>query len=161
VKRLIAIPLVVVLALLLVPATSASKPVREPLPAADFTLEDVCSFDVLLEVTTNKEFITTFSNGRQLITGAFRVRVTNVESDESLDLNIPGPGALTENADGSLTLESHGPWLLWFFPGDLGPGSPGQLFVNNGNFVQTFQPGGAVMIDKQTGTQTDICAALS
>jgi hypothetical protein len=50
---------------------------------------------------------------------------------------------------------------LWFFPGDLGPGSPGQLIVNNGNFVQTFQPGGAVTIDKQTGTQTDICAALS
>ena len=70
----------------------------------DFTLEGVCSFDVLQEVTTNKEFIKTFADGRQLITGAFRVRVTNLDTDASLDLNIPGPGRVTENSDGSVTL---------------------------------------------------------
>ncbi len=114
-----------------------------------------------IETTANKEFIKTFSNGRQLINGAFRARVTNLDSGASLDLNIPGPGGVTENADGSVTLKSHGPWLIWFFPGDLGPGSPGQLFVNNGNLVQTFHADGRVTVDKQTGSQTDICAALA
>ena len=160
-RRLVVVLLSVVLALLFTSAASADKPIKEPLPAEDLTLEDVCSFDVLVEITVNKEFIKTFSNGRQLITGAFRARVTNLDSEASLDLNIPGPGAFVENPDGSATLISHGPWLLWFFPGDLGPGSPGQLFVNNGNFVQTFHADGRVTIDKQTGSQTDICAAVS
>jgi len=43
VKRLIAILLGVVLTLLLAPAASADKPVREFLPAQDFTLTGVCS----------------------------------------------------------------------------------------------------------------------
>ena len=60
-----------------------------------------------------------------------------------------------------MTLKSHGPWLIWFFPGNLGPGSPGQLLVNNGNLVQTFHADGRITIDKQTGSQTDICAALA
>jgi len=161
VKGLIAIPLALVFALLFVSVASADKPSREPLPAETFTLEDVCSFDVLVEITTNKEFITTFSDGRMLITGAFKVRLTNLDSDESLDLNIPGPGVITENTDGSVTVVSHGPWLIWLFPGDLGPGSPGELFVNKGHLAQTFPAGGGVRIDKQTGSKTDICAALT
>jgi hypothetical protein len=160
VKRLVVILLGAILALLSASTALADKPIKEPLPAEDITLEGVCSFDVLVEVTGNKEFTKTF-NGRQLINGAFRVRVTNLDTDVSLDLNIPGPGVVTENPDGSVTFESHGPWLLWFLPGDLGPGSPGQLFVNNGNFVQTFHADGRVTVDKQTGSQTDICAALA
>ena len=159
-KRVIAILLGVVLALLSAPAASADKPVREFLPAGDFTLTGVCPFPVGVEVITNNEFITTFSDGRQLVTGTLKVRATNLDSDESLDLNISGPGVITENSDGSVTIEAHGSWLLWFFPGDLGPGSPGRLFVNNGHFVQTFSSAG-VTIDRQTGSQEDLCAALA
>ena len=159
-KRFIAIPLGVVLVLLFASTASADKPVREFLPIEDLTLTGVCSFDVGIEVTANNEFITTFSDGRQLITGALKVRVTNLTSEESFDLNIPGPGFFIPNPDGSVTTEAHGPWLLWFFPGDLGPGSPGQLFVNKGHIVFTSGPGGTT-IDKQTGSQTDICAALT
>ena len=107
-KRLIAILLGVVLTLLLAPAASADKPVREFLPAGDFTLTGVCPFPVREQVVTNNEFITTFTDGRQLITGSFKVRATNLDSDESLDLNISGPGVITENSDGSVTLDAHG-----------------------------------------------------
>ena len=89
-----------------------------------------------------------------------KVRATNLDSDEALDLNISGPGFFIPNPDGSFTLDAHGTWLFWFFPGDLGPGSPGRLFVNNGHFIETFGPGG-LTIDKQTGSQEDICAALA
>jgi hypothetical protein len=160
VKRLIAILLGVVLTLLLAPAASADKPAREFLPAEDFTLTGVCAFPVREEVTTNNEFITTFTDGRQLITGSLKVRATNLDSGKALDLNISGPGVITENADGSVTLDAYGSWLIWFFPGDLGPGSPGQLFVNSGHFVETFSSTG-VTVDKQTGSQQDICAALA
>ena len=159
-KRLIAILMGVVLTLLLAPAASADKPVREFLPAEDFTLTGVCAFPVREEVTTNNEFITTFTDGRQLITGSFKVRATNLDSGKALDLNISGPGVITENSDGSVTLDAHGSWLIWFFPGDLGPASPGQLFVNNGHFVETFSSTG-LTVDKQAGSQQDICAALA
>jgi len=159
-KRLIAIFAGIVIALMFTSAAFADQPARNFLPAGDFTLEDVCPFDVGVEIIENKEFITTFSGGRQLITGTFKVRVTNLDSDESLDLNISGPGVLVFNPDGSLTVDAHGTWLLWFFPGNLGPSSPGQLFVNNGHFVETIGPGG-ISIDKQTGSQQDICAALA
>jgi hypothetical protein len=56
VKRLIAILMGVVLTLLLAPAASADRPVREFLPAEDFTLTGVCAFPVREEVTTNNEF---------------------------------------------------------------------------------------------------------
>jgi len=159
-KRLIAIFSGIVIALLFTSAASADRPARDFLPAGDFTLSGICPFDVFVEIIENKEFISTFSDGRLLITGTFKVRVTNLDSDESLDLNISGPGFVIPNPDGSVTLDAHGTWLFWFFPGDLGPGSPGRLFVNNGHFVETFAPGG-ITIDKQTGSQQDICAALA
>jgi hypothetical protein len=165
VKRPVAVLLGVVPALLLAPAASADKPVKEPLPAVDVTLAGVCSFDVLQEITTNKELIKTFANGRQLITGAFRVRVTNLDTESRYRClprsEHPWSRSRHRDSDGSVTRESHGPWLIWFFEGDLGPGSPGQHFVNKGNFVQTFYPDGRVTIDQQTGSQTDICAALT
>ena len=51
-------------ALALVPAAAADKPIRAPLPAGDFVLEDVCAFDVGVQILTNKEIGTTFSDGR-------------------------------------------------------------------------------------------------
>jgi hypothetical protein len=74
-RRLVFVVGLAVAAALLTPGVAAAeKPLREGLPAEDFTIEGSCAFDVDLHVLVNKEFITTFSDGRQLITGRLVVR---------------------------------------------------------------------------------------
>src|SRR6476619_7605052 len=70
-------------------AASASPPRSEPVPVPDqFTVEGICSFTVQIDVLMNREKITTFSNGTQLITGAVKMRLTNTSKpDNSVVLN--------------------------------------------------------------------------
>jgi hypothetical protein len=110
----------------LVPVASADKPSREFTPTEDFIIEDVCAFPVEYHVLANNEFTTTFSDGRQLITGKLKVRLTNLdEPSKSLKVNISGPGVIRVTEEGVFTLKATGRWLFFFFPADLGPGEPG------------------------------------
>ena len=114
----------------LVPAATAEKPIRSFLPTGDpFVLEGSCAFDVRVETLTNKEFGTAFSDGRFLITGSFKVRLTNLDpGGGSIDVNISGPGNFTFAADG----EPHGERprelavlvLPWQSRNDLGQAPP-------------------------------------
>ena len=74
VRRLLTFAATVVLAgIALVPAATAEKPIRMFAPTAEpFVLEGPCAFDVRLEVLTNKEVGTAFSDGRFLVTGRTR-----------------------------------------------------------------------------------------
>ncbi len=57
-KRLIlTIGLALAGALLVPSVAAADKPIREGLPAEDFTIEGSCAFDVDFQVLANKEFI--------------------------------------------------------------------------------------------------------
>ena len=62
-RRGVVIGLAVAAALLAPGVAAADKPIREGLPAEDFTIQGSCAFDVDLHVLVNKEFITTFSDG--------------------------------------------------------------------------------------------------
>ena len=76
----------------LVPApVAAEKPAREGLPAAPFTLDaSICGFAVDVAFPTNKEFMTTFSNGKQIVTGSLFSTLTNEQNHKSLTM-LPGP----------------------------------------------------------------------
>ena len=64
----------------------ADPPTREPLPAPPtLTIIGSCAFDVQLDVLVNKELTTTFTSGRQVITGRLVVRLNNL-SDPSKSL---------------------------------------------------------------------------
>jgi|SRR5512133_1553054 hypothetical protein len=142
------------LALIAVPVGAADKPTREFVPApSEFTLDaSVCGFDVLVEVLTNKQYAITFSNGMTTVVGALSVRVTNLDDPtQSMVLNIPGPGFFDESG-----LTATGPWLFFFFPGDLGPGSPGVLAYTVGR-VRLDESGFHLL----AGRQVDLCAALA
>ena len=103
----------------LAPAAEAGKPARELVPASDFTITGSCAFDVGVHVVANKEYGITFSDGATLVTGALKARLTNLSKPEnSIDLNIPGPGLYTVSEDGALTIDARGPWLF-FYPGVL------------------------------------------
>jgi hypothetical protein len=143
-----------VLAASAVPAALGDRPTRDPLPATDFTIPaEICGFEIQNEVLTNNEYILVFSDGRATVTGALRVRLTNLEDpSKSIVVNIPGPGMFDES--GALT--AVGPWFWFFLPGDLGEGSPGMAVLTYGR-VRLDETGFHLL----AGRQIDLCAALA
>jgi uncharacterized protein YaiE (UPF0345 family) len=148
--------------LLLVPPAFGDQPSRDPTPpppGTSFTLPGICAFDVQVTVTVNKEYTLTFSNGAQIITGALVVKLTNLSTNKSTTLNIAGPGFTTA---GSSQLTLSGSSLIFYFPGDLGPGTPGALLWTRGPVTVTFDATGAVTaIDRTSASATDMCKVLS
>jgi hypothetical protein len=143
------------LAMIVVPVAAANEPTREFVPApSEFTLDaSICGFDVLVEVLTNKQYAITFSDGMTTVAGALKVRVTNLDDPtRSIVLNIPGPGFFDESG----VLTATGPWFFFFFPGDLGPGSPGVLAYTVG-LVRLDESG----LHLLAGRQVDLCAELA
>jgi hypothetical protein len=146
------------------PAALAEGPTREPLPSdpLEFPAGLVCPFPVLIEAATNKQTITTFPSGRVMITGAFRGRVTNLASGESLELNMPGPAVLTTNEDGTISLKATGRTLFFFFPGDLGSGQPGALLSLSGHVEEVLTGDfSAVISFDHVGTSENLCETLA
>jgi len=156
---------IVLLAAARVPAAIANQPIRQFVPAAPFTMSGVCAFDVLVDFLTNKEYATIlldrFGNPREILTtGALKVRLTNLSNGRSLDLNITGPGRFYSNADGTSTLVTTGPWLLFLNPGQLPQYTP-RLFYITGHSVLSFDAAGNnSQITIIGGTMTDLCGAL-
>lgn len=143
------------------PTAGSTRPDRFFLPNADTVISDVCSFDVELHVIQNNEYVTVFSDGHYIITGALMVQLTNLsDPTNSMVLNIPGPGIVTPTADGGLVVRAEGPWLFWFTADQLYPGSPAILLFSRGHSTLTFNADG-------TGTfvparnSIDVCAALA
>src|SRR5262245_22066175 len=156
------------LTLLVAQPTSASGPVRDPLVfPPSFPIEGVCDFTVQVDILENKEYTKTFDPDaagtvRQLTNGRLVLRFTNLVTLASVTRNVSGPGETLIFADGSNTLTATGAWLMFFFPGVLGAGTPGTLFINHGQIVLHTKAGlpFSQSILKQTGTQEDLCALL-
>jgi hypothetical protein len=147
---------------------SAGMPTREFLPAEPFDLDaGPCPFVIHVEFPVNKEYAITFTDAdgnptRVIVQGALVATLTNTENDESVTLNISGPGTTTFREDGSTLLQASGNWAIFFFPGQLGPGAPGSLVYNQGRIViLTAANGFDQTILSQSGPQTDVCALLS
>ena len=136
----------------------ADPPVRQPAPPIDdFTLPAgaVCSFDVLFEIVRAKGIFKFFSDGRLLITGQLKVRLTNLDSGKELELNISGPG----NIDASGSEVGLGSGIFILFAGFDADG-PALLFTH-GRFEITRAPNGSIANIEAHGTSTDLCAALA
>jgi hypothetical protein len=162
-KRPLAIvSLAMLTVLLLATPASAVKPLREFLPNLDAVIEGACDFPVAVTVLENNEFTTTFFKDgnvtRVLVTGRVVVELTNVDTGESLVANISGPGVFTFTRD-TTVLTTEGNWLLVFFPGDLGAGEPGQIWLTSGLFVLEFSEEGVALLEAH-GTFRDACVLL-
>jgi hypothetical protein len=143
-----------ILAAIAVPVAAASgPPVIEPQPAEDFTIpEDICGFEVAVDILANGTKAIIFGDGRTMITGALKVRLTNLDDPtRSIVLNIPGPGTFDESG-----LTATGPWLFFFLPGELGEGSPAILAYTTGR-VRIDEAG----FHQLGGTRTDLCPLLA
>jgi hypothetical protein len=143
---------VVALGLLMPAAVLAQKPSREPLPAGPVTVTGSCSFDVLVEVVENREFITVFSSGKTIITGKLFVRVTNLSpGGKSMVLNVSGPG-INNIADTS-TFNLSGTSLIWF---------TGSMLLTKGPVTLTLDAQGNVIGFNATSKGgVNLCNALS
>lgn len=148
-------------ALLLAPAATADRPVRSFLPADDFVVSGACEFDIGVDILVNNEFGTLFSDGRFLITGSLKVQFTNLdEPTNSLTANVSGPGVFTPTADGGTVLKAEGRWFFFFFPGDLGPGSPGVAVITTGLSTLVISGTGELTFTPARNV-TNLCAALA
>ncbi len=150
----------------IVSPAGAVPPDREPVPTEPpFTLAGQCDFNVLFETITNREKITTFfdqaGNERfSLITGALKVRLTNLDTGTSKVLNISGPLRLEPTPDGSLTITFRGPTLLFFFPGD-DPGGLPPLALIHGKTVIEVSAEAAFTVTSVRGHVEDVCELLA
>ena len=152
-----------VLFLLSASAASATPPTIFPFPSEDMTLSGICKFDVNLTVLDQNESLKIFSDGSLMLTGTFKVALTNAKTGKSIEVNVSGPVFVTPNPDGSGTEVLTGGSLLYFFPGDLPGGAP-LLLVTTGPVVLQFDKfvGGKIVDFKHTsGTTLDVCAALA
>jgi hypothetical protein len=152
-KGLVVLAAVALVAALAVPAALAEKPIREPLPADDFTIPaTICGFEVEVEFLANKAKALIFSSGRMTVTGQLMVRLTNADdATKSIELNIPGPGFFDETG-----LTGTGPWLLFFEEDELAPGTPALLVFVSGHF--RIDENGYTLLG---GTEIDLCEALA
>jgi hypothetical protein len=147
-----------VLVLVLAPAATAmaDPPAREPQPASTVTLgAAVCGFPVEAAVAANNEFVTTFSSGKVLVTGRFVADITG--NGTTITVNASGPVVI----NGS-TVTFRGGALLYAYPGDLGPGTPGSFILAHGPVTVVFdETGGIVSVDSAPAKTIDLCAVLA
>jgi hypothetical protein len=162
--------LVLVVGLGFTSGAAAAPPTRQPnlLPPEPFIFTDTlgnnpCSFPVLLEITVNKEVLTTFTRRSGVTsihtTGALKVELTNTVTGESIQRNISGPILATVNSDGSLTQIGVGP-ALWVFDPGVATELP-RLVITRGRSVSILGPGTAFQFISLQGTYEDICASLA
>jgi len=97
----------------------------------------------------NKEVTTALSNGNVLTTGALKVQLTNVDTGNSVVLNISGPQV--SYPDG--TSITRGPWLFTFTQGQQGQDAG--LILIHGRTEYT-----ADSFSVLSGNVQDVCAAL-
>ena len=155
--------LLVVVGLALWPGRAlAFTPDRQPVTSEDGSIPaGPCPFPVFIHVLSNNSYTIEFFDAegnltRTIIQGHVVLELTNVTTGTSVIRNVSGPGTITE-ADQTIVKE--GPWLFFFFPDELEPGSPGSMFINRGRVVEFL--GEPHEIISQTGVQEDLCATLS
>jgi hypothetical protein len=162
-RRAAALAVGLTFALVAVGSAWADKPTRAPIGPANGILEGVCSFPVEATELQNSQVITTFSDGRTIITGGFKLRLTNLITGTSRDFNAPGKITLIPNADGTLTTIGTGRTLFFFFPGNLGPGEPGAFWYSSGRIVEVTTPDYSEFfsVRHDGGTQENLCETLA
>ena len=141
-------------------AAYATPPTREPLPLEDFVLSDHCTFDIQVDVAQNKEILTTYYDGdgdivRQSVTGALKVRLTNMRNGHSMFFNISGPSQTRFLPDGSLHLTATGASIQLYITN-----LPGELLFVHGPFSATINDEGFFVTQLPHNVQ-DVCALLS
>jgi hypothetical protein len=144
----------------LAPTANAAKPLKEPLPPPEDAVYPaglICPFPLGEEVLSNRGKSITFSDGGQLITGTLKERLTNLDTGESIDVNVSGPGTFTVEGN-VLHVFGRGAWLLLATADD--PGGPGALFARGHIRFDVDLLTGVPLNLEVRGTVRDLCEDL-
>ena len=152
-RRSIVVFAAALLTLLAASTTLAAPPVKEPLVIEDADFDNLCAFPVRIEITANKEYVKFFSDGRLLVNGKLFARITNLETDESMDVNISGPAHITLTTERTM-----GRGILLLFPQDAT--GPGLLLLTGRVDIIRGEDGFITNYDIR-GTSVNVCAALA
>jgi hypothetical protein len=153
-----------VLAVFGVGAAYGAKPVREPAQLTGFSFPAglVCPFAVEAEVVTDRVTETMFSSGKVALRGFFAGRL--IGNGNEITVAAPGPITITPRSDGLIDFKSTGPSIIFFFPGDAGPGdtSTGRTYLLKGHTEILVDPTTFAFLDFTfSGRAVDLCAALA
>ena len=168
-KRVICSLAVIGLVVLGAAPAGAAEPVRtQPGPNPDLVITEVCPFPVLLHDVVNTGVITDFfdQDGNLVMstfTGRLVVEVSRLDAQgnpvETITRNISGPGVEMFDESGS-TLTGNGPWLVFFFPGELPGFEEGFIWFTTGQFVLRFEDTGEITMVKEP-MHEDVCDLLA
>lgn len=139
---------------------TAGKPLKEPLPPPEDAIHPaglVCPFALGEEVLSDRGKSITFSDGSQLVTGTLKEKLTNLDTGESIVVNVSGPGKFTVEGD-VLHVFGRGAWLLLATADE--PGGPGALFVHGHIRFDVDLLTGAPSNLQVRGTIRDLCEVL-
>ena len=144
------------------PSALAEPPQQIPVaPLPPTVFEGACDFPILLEELENKETLRLFTDGRQIITGRLVVRITNLDSGRSIQINISGPGHFRLNNDGTASFALGGRGLLLGNAQMLDPLDP-QVTLNSGRIVFTSDAETGEFLGAEfIGHSTDLCRELA
>jgi hypothetical protein len=168
VRRMAAVVAMFATVVLVAAPAGALMPERfQPGPNPDFTVEGVCDFPVFLHDVVNQLVVTTFFDQegnitREQGTGLLIEEISRLDAQnnpvETITRNISGPGVQTFDEDGS-TLTGRGPWLLFFFPGEVTGFPDGLIWLTTGQFVLRFEDTGEITFLKEPN-HVDVCELL-
>jgi hypothetical protein len=157
----------VLAAALVLPVTaSAEKPIKSPSPFPTFSVPAgvVCPFEMLWESPVNKNFqnvhLDANGNVRWIWGGGNNVaRITNVANGKVYEVNTTGPGKNTFGADGSLTIDGTGHWLVGYGPADSPSSS--MIFYSGHIVLHVTAEGVLSLVSYNGAAPVDVCAALT
>jgi hypothetical protein len=151
-------------ALALVPAAAANKPLREVIPAPpDRIFTDECAFPVLGHIE-GVEIKTTFTDHagnvvKQLsIFPHNRLMLTNLETNASITVISNGSFHARVQHDGSVRIDinGHGP-----VPNDVAGGAPGLWYLDGGRVHATLDEEGSLTSIDLNGHVRNLCDQLA
>ena len=143
----------------------ADGPIIEPGPSTtlQFRAGEVCEFPVSVETIVNQSLQKVFLDAsgepeRIILTGQVILRLTNLETGASIDVNASGPALIIPHDDGSISLVGHGRGVQWFTPAnEEGPA----LLLILGRATLDISATGEISNFTAVGTTQDLCAALA
>jgi hypothetical protein len=152
-----------------VPAAQAAKPVSATVLPNERTVlpaHRACPFRVIDEALPGSRRVErVYRNGRHVVSGPARERLTNPANGRSIVRNGSGVVSYRKDGDGTTRFAFSGPVVLYFYPGDAGPrgvaGEDGALFHVTGKVRETLAEDGTVTSFGLRGRARELCRLLA